>query len=297
MAVTNTTLTQQALEAIGALSPNILPLRAFSTDFSDAQLLKGDSRRVRLVTDTGVATEFNVSSNNYSTIDAGDNDDGVSVTLSSQPKSTFAATNDEIERGAFSLRLAAHINRVAKKVVTDALALVTNANYGAAAFTGAASAFDSDDLIDIKTTIDGANWGDRRIAVLATAHYNALLKEAALKSVAAMGTTEALWNGVLPKLAGFDLIESNILPGNSENLVGFVTDGAGILVATALPKFQQLKGTDQLYLEPIVEPTSGLTLLLGMHIDTATRKQMITVECLAGSLKGRAAGLKRLVSA
>jgi hypothetical protein len=95
-------------------------------------------------------------------------------------------------------------------------------------------------------------------------------------------------------LHGFRVIKSNIIPANSENLVGFACDPAAILAAFRYNAPQS--GHKYTRAEPIVGE-GGITLGLRDWYDENSGTRRMVMEAIYGKTVGIAAGLKRLVSA
>jgi hypothetical protein len=188
--------------------------------------------------------------------------------------------------------------KLAEDILRDILSVVTLANYGAAIHTGAASAFDSEDMINIKTALDQAKWAkSSRVMILDNAYEGALLKDAGIKNAAAVGTASAIQNGRLPQIAGFDVIGTNLIPGNSQNLVGMVALPEAILVAfSPVQPAPGVRSHLNAY-EVAVDPETGLTIEYRSWGDPDTDTEKSVIEVNYGFALGHAAALKRIVSA
>ncbi|HKL20329.1 MAG TPA: hypothetical protein VJ904_00905, partial [Tichowtungia sp.] len=169
-------------------------------------------------------------------------------------------------------------------------------NYGAAIHTGLASAFDSDDVVDIRTALNTAKVPKAgRKLVLDGDYIGALLKDDSIKTVANLGSEEAVRNGMFSRLSGMSLFESDAIPDNSENLVGFAGNGSGI--AVAMRYLEPQGGNTYSMAEPLVDNETGLVLGVREWYDNNTGTKYLTFEALGGKAVGNSAGLKRIVSA
>ena len=274
----------------------IAPLAAFTTDFSSDVVRKGD--RVSILRDNTAidAVQTKVTHADYTIQDA--DSDSVEVVMG-QPEyvswsldDTEIANSSVVNLGVYGERKG---NALATSVFQDITSEITNANFGAAAFTGAATAFDSDDVIDIKDACDDADWMDEdRWLILSNAYYNALLKDDAIKASDAFGGMEAIRAGQIPTLMGFKVLSSNIIPANGENLVGFAAHSSAI--AIAMRYLQPQEGNKYNRAEPISEP-SGMTLGLRDWYDENSGVRKRLVEAVYGYETGIGTAIKRIVSA
>ena len=272
----------------------LLPLAAFSANLSPAAGVRGQSVTVGLVgTQTAGDYAGSYKTNPDSSID------DIQVTINKHKFKTVHITDTEYANSSilnledFGYQAGA---AVAAAVVADVLSLVTLANYGAAIFTGAASGFDTDDVVDLRTACNTAKIPKRnRILALDGAYTAGLLKDADLKNVANSGSAETLRNGNVGQLSGFRTFESEVIPGNSENLIGFCGGADGIALAMRYLAPQE----DHQYAEarPLVDADSGLTLGMRRWYDNDSGTRYLTFESIYGKSVGRAAALKRLVSA
>jgi len=274
----------------------IAPIMALSTDFSDDAAKKGDKISV-LRDNTAIDAAATKATHAAYTIQDADSD-SFEISLG-QPKYVSWSLDDTEIAQSSVVNLEVYGRRkghkLASTILQDILSPVTAANFGAAAFTGAASTFDADDVADIKNSADTANWDDmERYLVLSPAYYNALLKDAGIQAADAFGGIEAIRQGKVPTLMGFKLIMSNLIPANGENLVGFASSGLGL--ASAFRYLQPQEGNTYHRAERLSDP-SGMTLGLRdwYSNDTGTRNRVI--ESVYGYQVGLSTGILRMVSA
>lgn len=284
--------------ALVALRESLLPITAFSTVFNSVPLQGTDKIAVPffpLATDA--TSDFN------GTYSFGDTNaiNSREVTVNKRKYQALSFTSSELARQPyFNPEQLGFLKgrKLAEDILRDILSVVTLANYGAAIHTGAASAFDSDDMITIKTALDQAKWAkSSRVMILDNAYEGALLKDAGIKNAAAVGTPSAIQNGRLPQIAGFDVIGTNLIPGNSQNLVGMVALPEAILVAFSPVQPSPGVRANLTAYEVAVDPETGLTIEYRAwgDPDTDTEKQVLEVNY--GYALGHAAALKRIVSA
>jgi hypothetical protein len=273
----------------------IAPMAALNTLFSDAAANRGDRVSVpRLASNLDAAEDKTVGAA-YTIQDI--DSDAVEIVLNKHKYVSMG--NDDIEVANSSALVLERYgvrkgNLLAKTVVQDIFSEITAANFGSAAFTGAASTFDEDDVADIADVCDDDNMpeGDRYL-VLSNAYITALRKSGAIKDTAGYGFN-AIQSGQIPMLHGFKIIPSNIIPSNDQNLVGFATDGSGI--ASAFRYLAPLSGNKYDRAEAIVGE-GGITLGLRSWYSEDYGNYRSVMECVYGYKTGLAAGIKRLVSA
>ena len=272
----------------------IAPLAAFATDFSSEAARRGE--KVSIMRDnTAIDAALDKTTHGDYTIQDADSD-AVEVTLG-QPKyvswgldDTEIASSSVLSMEKFGRRKG---NLLAKTVLQDIWSEVTAANFGAAAHTGLASAFDEDDVADVAEDCDSADWNDDRYLILSPAYIAALRKAGAIKDTSGYGYN-AIQTGDVPMLHGFKVLMSNAVPANGENLVGFATDGNGI--ASAFRYLAPQQGHNYTRAEALVGE-GGMTLGLRdwYSEDSGVRKSV--VEAVYGFETGIATGIKRIVSA
>jgi|694.fasta_scaffold128535_2 hypothetical protein len=273
----------------------IAPLAALSTSFSADAARPGDT--IKVIRDaTAIDAVQTKSIGGAYTIQDCDADK-VDIELGTPKYVSWSLDDVEVARASgisielFGFRKG---NALAKSIMQDILGLVTNTNYGAAAFTGAASTFDEDDVADIAKACDDADIPEEnRVLMLSNGYIAALRKSGAIKDTSGYGYN-AIMSGDVPMLHGFRVIKSNIIPANSENLVGFACDPAAILAAFRYNAPQS--GHKYTRAEPIVGE-GGITLGLRDWYDENSGTRRMVMEAIYGKTVGIAAGLKRLVSA
>ena len=274
---------------------DIAPMAAITADFSSDAVRRGE--KVSIMRDNSAidAALDKTSHGDYVIQDA--DSDAVEITMGQPKYVSWSLDDSEIANSAkltiqdFGRRKG---NLLAKTVMQDVFGEVTNANFGAASFTGAASTFDEDDVADVAEDCDSADWAqNNRYLVLSPSYIAALRKSGAIKDTSGFGYN-AIQNGEIPMLHGFKVIRSNAIPANGENLVGFATDGNGI--ASAFRYLAPQEGHKYNRAEALVGE-GGITLGFRdwYSEDSGVRKSL--VECVYGYETGISTGIKRLVSA
>ena len=284
-----------ARSVLQGYTQTIAPLAAFATDFSDSAANPGDRVSVPRLNSAIDAALDKAVGGAYTVQDI--DSDAVEVVLSNHKYVSMGADDIEVENSSalvlerYGVRKG---NLLAKTVLQDIWSEITNANFGAASFTGLASTFDEDDVADVAEDCDSADWNpEDRYLVLSPAYITALRKAGEIKDTSGYGYN-AIQSGDIPMLHGFKIIMSNVIPDNSENLVGFATDGNGI--ASAFRYVAPQGGNKYSRAESLVGE-GGQTLGLRDWYSEDYGNRRIVIETNYGYETGLAAGIKRLVSA
>jgi len=272
----------------------IAPIAALNTLFSDAAAQKGDRVSVpRLASALDAAADKAVGGA-YTIQDI--DSDAVEIVLNKHKYVSMGADDIEFANSSALVLERYGIRKghlLAKTILQDIWSEITAANFGSAVFTGAASTFDEDDVADIADSCDDADMPTDRYLVLSNAYITALRKAGAIKDTSGYGYN-AIMSGNIPMLHGFKIVPTNVLPSNSENLVGFATDGSGI--AAAFRYLAPSAGNKYSAAEPIVGD-GGITLGLRKWYSEDYGNDRTVIEAVYGYETGLAAGIKRLVSA
>jgi len=292
MAIPVTTIYAQG--ALQGFIDTLAPVNVFSTNFTPDPAARGETVKFPLY--NGYSS--GAFAGNYTTNASNDVTERT-ITLNIHRYKTVKQTDLEAIKSSY-----AQIERLGYQagaaVGTDffqqVLAVVTNSNFGAAVFTGAASGFDSDDVVDIKNACDVAKMpATGRGLIVSSTYYNALLKDVSIKHATNYGTPSGIQLGLIPSLSGFTVYETTAMPGNDENLVGIaaVADGIGVAMRYLAPQGQHKYTVAQ----AMVDPRSGMTLGVRQWYNEETGTEYLAVEAFGGATVGVAAGCKRLVSA
>jgi hypothetical protein len=280
--------------ALDAFTTAFAPIMAFTTDFSPDAAEKYDTINVPYVPAATAAQNFSSSySNQDSTLNK------KQITLSGHKYVSWFTTDKEVAKSpVLSLQRFAKQKgyQLAKAVFQDICSAITAANFSTAALVSTAANTDSDDIVDVKAACDNADMPEQpRSLVLKSDYVNALLKDNAVQDAAAFGNAQAIQEGRLPRIAGFDLHQTNLIPSNSENLVGFAAYPSALAVAV---RYLQPQGAtiDGIY-QPVTHPETGLTLGYREWYDNASASRIAVLECFYGYVLAEASALKRITSA
>lgn len=283
-----------AKKAIEAFVAELAPLRAFSTDFSDETAAKGATVQVAIPANITAGTTANA----YETEDSATL--GVaSVPLTGYAKATVGLTDKQFQESS-SARLEVfaiqQAKAVARKIITDAWALIINATY-AQKVTKALGSIAAADIRAMKVLLDKANvpMSDRSLIVNPDV-FDKIVGDTSITIASALhyGGSEVIREGIIPKYLGLEVFNSNIVP-TAENLVGFAVHPSAMAIAirTLVP---QAPGE---YLESRVirDEQSGVGLGYRRHYSPAKGTHFCTFEAVYGAVAAVPAGLARLVTA
>jgi hypothetical protein len=284
-----------ARNILRGFTAGIAPLAALSTSFSNDAARPGET--IKIIRDNTAIDSVQTKSLGAAYTIQDCDADKVDITLGMPQYVSWSLDDAEVAKASgisielFGFRKG---NALSKAVMQNILGVVTNANYGAAAFTGAASTFDEDDVADIAKVCDDADIPEEnRVLMLSNGYIAALRKSGAIKDTSGYGFN-AIQSGNVPMLHGFRIIKSNIIPANSENLVGFACDPAAIVSAF---RYNAPQAGHKYNRAEAVVGEGGMTLGLRDWYDENTGTRRMLMEAVYGKAVGIAAGLKRLVSA
>ncbi len=293
-------------DAMRAFAKNLIPLRVFSTVFNSVPLQAsgvGAAAKIAvpfypLVTDA--STDWN-GTNGYVMGDSVIEDR--EVTIDKRKYQPIRFGSDELNRSPFVSTqkiVMMKFEKLAYDVFTDVASIVTIANYGAAAFTGPASSFDSDDIADLGGAANTANWPKAgRALVVHTDVDTALRKDPAYKDASAFGGTEAIRGGNLEgvKLGGFEYHESVNGPSNAQSLLGWICLPQAAIVATSpiLPD-ETIRRVLSRY-DVVIDPQTGLAVEYRLWGNPDFDQRREVVEANYGYNDADLAALKRIASA
>jgi hypothetical protein len=281
-----------AQQSLSTLLPKLPMLRGImSTDFSADVAVSGESVTTRVATAT-TAQDFTATS-----ADQDATTTAKTITLGNYKGTRIGFTDSEWSKSSVNLNdvfIVPAVNGIANAIVQSALALVTDANYGAAALNGAASALDADAAADLAATLTAANVPvDGRFLLVGPTYYANLAKDSAVQAAYAYGSPEAIRENRIPKVHGLSVFEFTGIPSNSEALVGMCGAKQGILCATRLPAVPSNFPGE---VETVTDPDSGFSLQFRRWYSADDRKHRMEVGIIYGVAVGVAGNLKRITN-
>jgi len=221
-------------ETIRAFAVRVLPLRLFSTVFSNVPL-QG--------TDEIVVPYFPLRTDASSTFSQATGYVFAGTVNSSSKKITVnKRLYQPLDYSSSDFRRQPHFDTVrlgmmnAEKLGVDVLAeimkIITIASFGAAVKTTPANSMSSDDVVDLRTACNDAMWPDSgRSLIVDSSVDSSLQKDPDYKLALNIGTASVIQEGKFPRLSGFEYAWMPNLPSNSENLIGFAAFMSAILAA------------------------------------------------------------------
>jgi hypothetical protein len=286
-------IAQSFLESFRAA---LQPLKAFSTDFSAEFLERGKTVNVPVIGENLPKSsdfEGSYSKNADRTVNS------IAVSCDRHKVRSFHLTDIESAESSF-IRLERLANSEAKQMAQDVLqdifSVVTQANYGAAALEEtAASDFDADSVLGVRAACAQAKMPTtERSLILDDAYYTALLGDQRVShSYLTQMSQPALMEARIPRIYGFDIYDTIVLPENDEKLVGFAAHPAGL--AVAMRYLAPLRPEAYLESGPITDPETGITFGYRRFYDTDSGKEIVAFECLYGFKPAIKNGIKRIV--
>lgn len=286
--------------ALLAFRRAVIPIRIFSTAWRKEQksMQRGDIMKVPYYPiETAASKDFNGT---YDFTDAGPNASTKDITVNKRKYQPLITSSTELDRYNHNPEELGKMKgaKLALDVVTDILSLVTAANYGAAAFTGAASTFDADDVADLQLVCDDAFWPSMgRSLLLKNAYRTALLKDNAIQDASAYGDSDPIREGRIERLHGFDIHASAEVPANAQNLVGMAVYQSAICVGfAAITPADSVKEILSAY-RVVEDPETGIYMEYRAWGDPDSDSHKEVIEVNYGYAIGEAAAIKRMVSA
>lgn len=286
-------------EMIRAFAIKILPLNAWSTVFNGVRLEGTDKVAVPyfpLITTTSI--DF-VAGTGYTTA-VNSNSDAKTITVDKRKFQMLQWTSAEMARQpllntAMAKVLAAE--QLAVDAVNDILSIVLTAAFPNAVAASPASAFDSDDVADVKGACDLLNWpASGRSLILNSAYDVNLLKDQNIKNAFAFGDNAPIREGRIVRLLGFDYYPDARIPANGELLQGFACyKSAGLVAFSPVEPTPDVRAVMTSY-EIITDPESGAQFEYRQFGDAVKDQTSSVIETNYGKLAGEAAALGRITS-
>jgi len=273
----------------------ILPLSVFTTSFSADAARRGDKISIPRVGAQDAAVTKSPSAD-YTIQDL--DSDAAQITLGEPVYVSGGLSDVEVASSSvLSLELYGKQKgfQLGKKVFQTILGNVTAANFGAAGFNGAPGAFDLDAVIDLATNCSTDNMPeDMRALVVNELYFANLMKDSAVNQFNTYGSVDPLHNNRIPRLAGFDVHKSTIIPNNGEYLVGFA--GHPSALAVAIRYLAPQSGQAYIRAEALTDATTGITIGIREWYDEDSGVLKKVWECCFGSVAGIGEGLKRITN-
>ena len=292
--LTNVKDIKVAQRALMPFMSNLLPVTAFSTDFSPMPAEKLDTVRVPLVGAPSTSSDFagDYAANADSTVTV------VPVTLNRHKYKTVHVTARESAETSLTVLetlVEAAAQQLAQDVLVDIFSCITLANFGASGIAAlAATAFDYKKVLSLRDACGIAKMPPNpRSLILDSGYYtNMLADDVVAKSFNLNLNAPAVTEGMVKRIAGFNLHETTLIPSDhAEKLVGFAAHSSA--VAVAMRYLQPVADYQQA--GAVTDPTTGMTFGYLRFTDTRANKIFVTLECLYGFAPAKTDALKRIV--
>ena len=270
-------------KGLEAFKNSLAPLGKFSTDYPKEAVNKGASLKVPLIGSLTASDEENAYEKETGTLGA------VTVTMDGYAKATVGLTDRQfMESSSASLNIFAGQMgaAVATKVIEGVFAKITKANYPAT--LAATAGMTMMQLL----TLARSKFGELKVPLTNRVYfpspsaYTALAEDSSVQvaSALAYGGTEYVRDGVIPRLLGFDLVESTVLPASSAAPNGFIVHPAALAVATRAV----IPSSNKEYLDQrtVTDPDTGITMSYRRHYAAGKGKHFMTFECYYGAAVG-----------
>jgi hypothetical protein len=284
IALNDKIFTQVALQAFVA---KLAPLNAFTRDFSGDARRKGDAVIVPLI--SGItATTFNSSYEEgggaitFATVNI-DKHRIASIDLTDvQVSNSSAAVMDNLAIQAGE--------SLARIVLQDIWSAITVANFGAAILTTAGANYTIAQMGALRKALAQRNVPTDRLSLIADSDiYTGLLTSNGVAQALNYGGAEAVRDGMIPRLLGMEIYESNIIPANAlTKLGGFVAHPDSIALAM---RYLEPQAAGEYLAAEQVTASNGITMGYRRHYNTATGKHFANFECLFGFAPALTLGL------
>ena len=126
-------------------------------------------------------------------------------------------------------------------------------------------------------------------------YFTSLLKDNNLNPAMTFGSEDVIRRGRIPQLFGLDyLFESTAIPGNSENLVGFLAHPSAM--AVAMRYLAPLNTKEYIAARRLYDEESGMVLGYREYYEPSTGVQTAVLEAVYGYSVALSGSLLRMVS-
>lgn len=293
MALSGNFLQQVSQQSLAYLSNAFAPLRGITTDFSTDIASAGQSVTTRFAT---VPSVVSISSAGYAPVD-GDTT-ARTITLDQHRGVTLGFTDIDVLQSSVNferLFLAPMVQALGADMFGQLWNLVTAANFAQTPLSSSAANFDRQDVIDLGVTLTGTLKAPKmgRSVILNPAYYGAISKT--FISAEIPGITPFKAEGLVPRVSGFDVYESDLCDANAENLAGFALHSSALIMAARRVN-PEAALQDSIEIAEVIVPDLGLPVTFRRYYDRALGKTCINVSCIWGVAKGTGMGV-RIVTA
>lgn len=187
-------------------------------------------------------------------------------------------------------------NAVAGTAV-DFTTAITAGVFSAAAYTGAATGFNVAGIGKLKKSAVDNNWPEsNRSLVLNSSYDQYAMGDSGVLIAQNYGSNEAIREGRVPRVLGFNYYGGQYVPANSQSLGGFICRPSAILFGCApiapTPAVRSLLSAYEQFTIPELDIVITYREFANAQMDT----DQTIVECSYGYTVGEAAALKRIAA-
>ncbi|MEI6785467.1 MAG: hypothetical protein WCQ21_31630 [Verrucomicrobiota bacterium] len=288
-------------ETVRAFAIRILPLRMFSSVFSNVPLQGTDEVAVPYYPLQTVASSDRTTGNVPTYVfGQASSTSSKKITINKLKYQPLDYSSAEFRRQPFfdAVRLGSmNAEKLAVDVLNDILSVVTESAFGPAAKTTSAASITSDDVVDLRGACNASHWPDQgRSLIVDSSVDDSLQKDSAYKLALNIGTTSVIQEGRFPHLSGFDYAWMPSLPSNGENLIGFAAFASAILSAFAPVEPAPGVRNALVAYEVVTDQATGISFNYrhwGVAMDD---RDYQVIECAYGYSAGVPTAIKRIVS-
>lgn len=289
-----TTFTGQEIyskEVFKALTPQLAPLKAFSTDFSQEAKQPGESVSVQLVEADSVA-DFNETSNNFKR--AASTNKKVTVTFGAAKIVGFNVTpyqRNNFNPGWWKQKAEVNADTLADTILTGACSIITVANFAKAKTIASDSTITLAEISAIKSFAAKNKLNPKRCAFGLSLELFAELER--IYNTAKSGLTHAQAMSELAAAVGVKQVFA--VPQLPNGLLGFICEPSAIAVAGR--NFRPCSDKPYESVQEIMDPESGIGMTLVDYVDGDTGNENISATGLFNAAVGVGDALIRITKA
>jgi len=289
-----TTFTGQEIyskEVFKALTPQLAPLKAFSTDFSQEAKAPGESVAVQLVEADQVA-DFNASSNNFKR--ASSTNKKVSVTFGTAKIVGFEVSPYQIANfnpGWWKQKAEVNANTLADNILTTVCANITSANFTKGKTIASDTTITLAEISAIKSYAAKQHLNPRRCALGLDLVLMAEVER--LYNSGKSGLTFDQAMGELASALGVARVFG--VPQLPNGLLGFICEPSALAVASR--NFRPASDKPYESVTEITDPESGIGMTVVDYVDGDTGSENISCTGLFGAAVGDGDALIRITKA
>nr|AIF26378.1 hypothetical protein [uncultured bacterium fosmid pJB16B1] len=289
-----TTFTGQEIyskEIFKALTPQLAPLKAFSTDFSQEAKQPGESVSVQLVEADNVA-DFNASSNNF--VRSASTNKKVTVTFGTAKIAGFEVTPYQVANfnpGWWKQKAEVNADTMADTILTSACSIITSGNFSKGKTIASDTTITLAEIAAIKAYAAKQKLSPRRCALGLDLELFAELER--IYNTTKTGITHAQAMSELAAAVGVKQVFA--VPQLPNGLLGFICEPSAIAVAGR--NFRPVSDKPYESVQEIMDPESGIGMTLVEYVDGATGSLNESVTGLFASAVGDGDALIRITKA